>query len=95
MEPIDTRNQKSEIRNHNLSSVLAVRHPVDCALSFVLWRRHRWLAVWLVTGLTVAFFAVQTRAEDNLIQSIIQQAGNADSDELRLDCENDDGRSPG
>ena len=92
MKPIDTRNQRSEVRNQksengnqksengnrNLSSVL---RPLSC----VLWRRHRWLAVWFVTGLTVAFFAVQAHAEDDLIQSIIQSAGNADSDELRLD----------
>ena len=95
MKPIDTRNQKSKVRNQksenrnrNLSSVL-------CPLSCVLWRRHRWLAVWLVTGLTVTFFAVQAHAEDDLIQSIIQRAGNADSDELRLDYLNKLQKQPG
>jgi len=46
-----------------------------------------WLAVvvWAVCGLTVALSAAQTQAKDDSIQAVIQKAGNADSDELRLD----------
>jgi hypothetical protein len=46
-----------------------------------------WLAVvaWLVMGLTITLSATQLRPGDNSIQAFIQQAGNADSDEQRLD----------
>ncbi len=46
-----------------------------------------WLAVvvWAVCGLTVALSATQTQAKDDAIQAVIQQAGNADNDKLRLD----------
>ncbi|MBA7654677.1 hypothetical protein ES703_62560 [subsurface metagenome] len=58
------------------------------------------VVVWAVCGLTVALSActpllapkgqggtgaTQTRARDDSIQAVIQQAGNADNDELRLD----------
>jgi len=56
--------------------------------------KHGWLAivVWFVGGLTVVFSATQAQAGDDSpqdasrrIQAVIQQAGNADSDEQRLD----------
>ena len=56
--------------------------------------KSRWLAVvvWFVMGLTVALCATQTQAKDDSpedasrrIQAVIQQAGNADNDEQRLD----------
>ena len=43
------------------------------------------VVVWLVTGLAVTLSSAQTRSEDDSIRAVIQQAGNADSDELRLD----------
>jgi len=42
------------------------------------------VVVWLAVGLTVASFSAQTQAEDDSIRAVIQRAGNADSDELRL-----------
>jgi len=43
------------------------------------------VVVWLAAGFTVLFLAAQTQAEDDSIQTLIQQAGNTNSDELRLD----------
>jgi hypothetical protein len=42
------------------------------------------VVVWLVAGLVVTLSSAQTRSEDDSIRAVIQQAGNADSDELRL-----------
>jgi len=50
-------------------------------------RKSRWLTVvvWLVMGLTVALSVTQTQAGNDSFRAVIQQAGNADSDESRLD----------
>jgi len=41
--------------------------------------------LWLVIVLTIALSATQTQAGDGSIAAVIQKAGNADSDEVRLD----------
>jgi hypothetical protein len=41
--------------------------------------------VWLVAGLICLLPAAQVRANDDSVRALIQQAGNTDSDEARLD----------
>jgi len=40
--------------------------------------------LWLVMGFTILLCATQTQAGDDSIEAVIQRAGNADSDEVRL-----------
>lgn len=47
--------------------------------------RRQLVILWLAMGLTVVFYATQIQAGDDSIAAVIQRAGNADSDEVRLD----------
>ncbi len=48
-------------------------------------KRRQLVFLWLVTGLTVVLCATQAQAGDDSIAAVIQRAGNAASDEVRLD----------
>jgi hypothetical protein len=41
--------------------------------------------VWLAAGVTALLCTAQVHANDDLVHALIQQAGNADSDQMRLD----------
>jgi hypothetical protein len=49
--------------------------------------RNYWLVavVWLAAGLAVLLCAAQAHANNDLVRALIQQAGNSNSDEVRLD----------
>ena len=47
--------------------------------------RRQLVILWLAMGLTVVFYATKIQAGDDSISAVIQRAGNADSDEVRLD----------
>jgi hypothetical protein len=48
-------------------------------------KRRQLVFLWLVMGLIVVFSVTQTQAGNDSIEAVIQRAGNADSDEVRLD----------
>ena len=87
------RSARLELDQNNNSLLLKALSPTICVAmngpkrSQQILNFKRWLTVvvWLVMGLTVVLSARQTQARDDSIRAVIQQAGNADNDEVRLD----------